>query len=154
MGPTVPNDRSSCATTWEEGSRETWSAWTAVGPLVVSQRLVDALRAHGSRGWSGLPVELYDRAGQMVPGYYALVITGRCGRISRWRSLSPRGFLKTGAIGYGLQVNRSSWDGSDLSVPKESAFTLVTEPVIRALTRAHLTNLEFQPISEVEVPLI
>ncbi len=65
-----------------------------------------------------------------------------------------RGFLKTGAIGYGLHVNPSSWDGSNLFVPKGSAFKLVTEPVMRALTRARVTNLEFEPISEVEVPLI
>ena len=82
------------------------------------------------------------------------MIRGRCGRISRWRSLSLRGFLKTGAIGHALHVNPSTRDGSDLFVPKESAFTLVTEPVMRALTRARLTNLGFEPISEVEVPLI
>ena len=99
-------------------------------------------------------MSLHDRAGQLAPGYNALVIRGRCGRISRWRSLSLRGFLKTGAIGYALHVNPSTRDGSDLFVPKESAFTLVTEPVMRALTPARLTNLEFEPISEVEVPLI
>lgn len=127
---------------------------TSVYPLLVSQRFVDVLRAHNFQGWGTLAVELYDRAGQLVPGYYVLVITGRCGRISRWRSLSIRGFLKTGAIGYGLHVNPSSWDGSDLFVPKESAYMLVTEPVMQALTGAGLTNLEFEPISEVEVPLI
>jgi hypothetical protein len=42
-----------------------------------------------------------------------------------------------------------SWDGSHLFVPKGSAFTLVTGPVMRALRRARLTNLEFEPISEV-----
>jgi hypothetical protein len=123
-------------------------------PLVVSQRLVDALSSHGFEGWTALPVELHDRAGALVPGYHVLGITGRCGPPRRWRSLSLRGFLKTGAIGYGLHIDPSSWDGSHLFTPVGTTFTLVTEPVKRVLNAARLSNLQFEPISEVEVPLV
>ncbi len=47
-----------------------WS--TFISFVVISERVVELLRAHGFTGWKTYAVEIHDRKGQRLPGYFGL----------------------------------------------------------------------------------
>lgn len=50
-----------------------------VGLFLVSDRVVEVLRTHQFTGWSPFPVTLLGKQKEVIPGYHAFAVTGRCG---------------------------------------------------------------------------
>jgi len=139
---------------WAEGScLMDFTGTTAVLPNVVSQRLVDVLRENGVTGWSTFPIELYGKNGELIEGYHGLAVTGRCGALQLGRS---RVETRIGASGkpykikIGLFFDESTWDGSEMFVPEDTAHVFVIGKVKRLLEQAKISNVTFTPLNTLE----
>jgi hypothetical protein len=132
---------------------------TSVGLPVVSRRVIQLLESGGFTGWDTYPVDLVDKAGDWIPGYAGLMVTGRCDPVDLSRSevvvrQFPGGWFPNFR---GHFFPRESWDGSDLFVERKdgrgsgSGALHATARLIRALRRHRIKNLRIQHTSEVEV---
>jgi hypothetical protein len=131
---------------------------TYMHPL-VSDRFVSVLRQHNFRGWSTYPVTVYTGNGTKLQGVHGLAITGRCGPVDTSLSsvveLPP--VVPTGQglkVWRGLYFDPQTWDGSDLFVPSNTRHLIVVERVKEALEEAGMTNIEFVPLPQVEIPIV
>ena len=88
----VPADQPVRAT-WRMGSEEPADIihTTHVAPKLISARVRELLFDSGFEAWSTYDVELTGKNGESWPGYYGLVVHGRCGEIDepRQTALSP-----------------------------------------------------------------
>lgn len=138
---------------WAQGSRLVdFTGTTAVLPDVISDRFFDALHASGATGWTTYPIELRGRNEELIEGYCALAVTGRCGPRQDERSrieirAVPSG--KSCAFKVGWYFDETTWDGSDVFVPKGTSFVFVTDKVKRALEKAKVTNVKFTTLDNV-----
>ena len=129
--------------------------WTAFPPLVcISQQLVDILTEHGFSGWSTYPVEVSDRKGKDLQGYYGFAVTGPSLDQDRERSsvvLKPPvvAGAKPREVYQGLYFDRAQWDGSDFFWVRGG--DVITKPVRDVLKRARVTNVRLLPLEEVEI---
>jgi len=141
----------------DEGSRLKDHIGTTQALLhLVSDRFVGVLE--GFSGWRAYPVEVYDKDGELVPGYHGLAMTGRCGPIDD--DLSPVMVLpppvpqgKAMPHRIGIRFWPETWDGSDLFMPEGRGWVLVTQEVRDALTAAKITGIDLDRISEIELLL-
>ena len=139
--------------TWAEGFRMTdYTGTTATLPVVVSDRFVDVLREVEATGWSTYPIELHDKDSDLIEGYCALAVKGRCGPLLDQRSriemrVGPTG--KSKAFKVGLYFDSSTWDGNDVFLPEGTSFVFATEKVKSAVEEAGLTNVAFTPLDSV-----
>src|SRR5829696_3183873 len=81
------------------GSKPGHVVWTRfVGPVLLSEELVNALRAAGCSSWLTYPVEVVGRRGEQLPTYHGLIVRGRCGPVGTEGNLRvmkeyPAGFF-------------------------------------------------------------
>lgn len=134
--------------------------WTTSADLpVVSRRVIQLLENGGFTGWDTYPVDLVDKAGDWVPGYAGLMVTGRCDPVDLSRSELvlrefPGGWFPNLR---GHFFPPESWDGSDLFMERQdergstTLFLYATARLIRALRLARIKNLQIESIAEVEV---
>jgi hypothetical protein len=132
--------------------------WTTMGVVViVSESVVQLLRAHGFTGWSLYDVSVRDKQGQLIPGYSGLAITGRCGKIDYTRTVVVPRVYPAGIfpIGKGLLFEPESWDGSDLFMPADNfGYKFMVEGVKKAFERAKIRNVYFTPLDQFEVEMM
>lgn len=129
------------------------SGWA--GLYMLSDRVIRILRDGDFSGWNTFPVEIHGKSGEHIDGYHGLGVTGRAGSIDwsmAWKkNIPPRG---PGGIPshvwVGMYFNPSSWDGSDIFVPGDTFYKIVTERVMKALIKAKVTNFVFKPLTEFE----
>jgi len=139
---------------WAMGSSKPGEViWTRfVGPVLLREDLVNAMKAAGSTGWSTYPVEVKGKSGESLPDYHGLIVLGRCRPVSTERSMRvmkefPSGFFP---VLRGLAFDETSWDGSDVFMPEDgTAWVFVTE-VVRSLISARAKNVRFTPMEEIE----
>jgi hypothetical protein len=83
-----------------------------------------------------------------------LVVTGRCGEVDDagvGRTILRPPVGGQAAAGWrGLAFDLTTWDGSDLFVPRRSGYVIVTSKAKTALERSHVTNAAFTPLERVE----
>jgi hypothetical protein len=123
---------------------------------VISKRVYDLLQSNKITGWKIYPVEVFDRKGQPLPGYYGFSIIGKECRRDRTRSqrltkqIVPQGdpfeYYK------GLYFFDEDWDGSDIFLVQNNIM-VVTEKVLNLFKKNKVTNVEFIPLVEVEMDL-
>jgi hypothetical protein len=139
---------------WEEGSKLVdFTGTTSSLPKVVSRRMVSVLTEAAITGWSTFPLELRDRRGDLMEDFRGLAVLGKCGPLQLERS---RVETRIGASGkpykvkIGLFFDTSTWDGSDLFVPAETAHVLVIGKAKRALEEAKISNICFERLDVFE----
>jgi hypothetical protein len=140
----------------DSGSEPQDFIWVSLEPL-IHDRVADLLTLSKISGWNTYPVEVYDRAGHVVPGYHGLSITGRCQSMFLDREHSevvyerkPRAWVP---YYKGLFITMESWDHSDLftSADKQTDYIIMTQRVFELFRKAQVTNIRMEPISEVRV---
>jgi len=82
---------------------------------LISGRLKSLLEGNGITGWKSYPVEVYDRKGEPIEGYYGFSITGRGGEV-QFKDTEKR---------EDPIYDTSQWDGSDFFRVKPN-YTMVT----------------------------
>ena len=112
---------------------------------LVSQKVIDSLQRVEATGWSTFPVEVIGKNNKLVPGYYGLSVTGRCGPIR----LDDRDIVtlpppveggRESECYKGFHFDIETWDKSDVIIPEGMYIIMVTEKVALALKDA--TNFE------------
>ena len=116
----------------------------------LSPRVQELFRTHRLTGWSACPITLYDKAGEVCPGYAVLSITGRCGPVQQERSTPvPDHIRRAGTPDLmGLCFDESTWDGSDFFCPAgRNAYKFVTDKVKDLFQENQIEGFEFIPLS-------
>jgi hypothetical protein len=137
------------------GGQATDFLWTGLPPLVcISDRVIGLLRGRKFTGWNVYPVEVYDRRGECLPGYFGFAVTGP--RLKRDRSRSeiitkppPTPTGKSYQVYKGLYFDEKAWDGSDFFLVGGSI--VVTQSVRDVCKKAKISNVRFTPLIEVEI---
>jgi hypothetical protein len=123
------------------------------GPL-VSSRFVKVARAHGLRGWDCFRAKAYGRDGELLGGYFGLVVLGRAGRIDRSlvRTIRRRNELGRNEQRWaGFDIRPEDLDGSDLFFAANTGCILYcSDKARRALQGAALAGLELPLLRDVE----
>lgn len=141
------------------GGQATDFLWSQFPPLLcVSERVVRLLENEEFVGWATYPVEVYDRKGAPLPGYYGLAITGpvldhdlRRSPLVTLPPIVPRGMPPR--VYRGLYFAEEKWDGSDFFLVK-AGWKVVTRRVAEAFRRNRITNIRLTPVPEVEMDAI
>ena len=121
---------------------------------LLSHRFIELLRAEHAAGWTSCPVAITGKKGEAIAGYQVLMVTGRCGPIDNSRSAKVLKMPPPGGNPYeawrGFYFDESTWDGSDLFCPGDTAHVIVTDRIRTAAEREKLTNVSFVRLTEVE----
>ena len=122
---------------------------------LVSERVIKVLRENEFTGWTTYPVEIHGKGGSLVEGYHGFAVTGRCGPIDWCRGKKVRRPPRVPGgkpcnVWIGMYFDPDSWDGSDVFVPKDTLYTIVTEEVKSAVEGIKPTNVEFEPLTQFE----
>jgi hypothetical protein len=130
-----------------------------VALYLLSERVTEALQREAFTGWKPHPAEIRTRAGELIPGYHLLIVTGRCGPIDK-PGFPRAGSGSPGAHGpaimttRGLHFDPNTWDGADIFVPEGAGWIIVVERVRDALKAAKVTNIDLPRVTEVEQVLL
>jgi len=122
---------------------------------LISEKLKNLLVENNITGWKTYPIKIYDKKGNSLKDYFGLSITGKCGSIinekSENRTMPP---MVSGGPTYeariGLFFDESKWDGSDIFSPMGTYYIFVSEEVKTLIKQNNITNVHFEPISELE----
>jgi hypothetical protein len=141
--------------TWAMGSAKPADVmWTTYAtPLIVADSVVQLLRSHEFTGWSLYEVSVRDKQGQLSPGYHGFAVTGRCGNIEWAQGIEVPRIFPAGIfpVWKGIFFDPASWDGSDFFMSADgSGYVFVVEAVKKALERAKIRNVKFQPLDQFE----
>lgn len=121
---------------------------------LISENMRLILEEHELTGWNTFPTVVKDKKGNEVKGYYGFTITGRCGSIDYEKSeIIKKSLVKGGPKSRyykGLYVGLDEWDGSDFFLPKGTFHPIVTKKAMQLITKAKLTNIRFEKLSEIE----
>lgn len=140
------------------GGQATDFLWSTYTPIVcVSERVLRLLENEEFVGWGTYPVEVYDRKGSPLPGYWGFAVLGP--NLEHDRSMSavltkPPPTLRGHEyqVYKGLYFRADGWDGSDFFLVE--GFTVVTERVRKEFKRHRITNVRLTSLVEVEVDVL
>jgi hypothetical protein len=139
------------------GGRPQDFIWTTYGSVfLVSERVCKLLENARVSGWKTYPVEVIDRVGAIVPGFYGFAVTGRCGSIDPsmshyYQKLAPVQHGKACWHRKGLYFEPRSWDGSEIFCPSgRGGYVFVVERVKQLIEKAKVRNVKLGRLSEDE----
>ncbi len=119
----------------------------------VSEKVINILKDNHFTGWSTYPVEVSDREGNNLPGYYGFAVVSYAGERDLSRSpivvtyTSPDG--RTSKAYKGFYFDENKWDGSDIFRVHPS-WIIVSKAVKETFTKAKIRNVEFIALPDVE----
>jgi hypothetical protein len=142
------------------GGAPTDFLWSGHVILVcVSSRVVELLTAHECTGWSTYPVEVYDRKGNLLPGYHGFTVTGpECQRNKSHSEVvekpppAPKG--RSYKVYKGLYFDERCWDGSDFFWVRFLHARIITEKIYRLFKEHKVRNVRMTALPEVERDVI
>lgn len=123
------------------------------GLFLISERMRRILQDHGLTGWAVFAIQLADKLGNEIQGYYGFSATGRSGPINyEYSTIIVKRLVPNGPEGQyykGLFFDR--WDGTDFFTPDFTYQTFVTQRAAEILIKNKITNMHLEKLSEVEV---
>ena len=128
-----------------------WTDYPAV--CLISARLKEALESKALKGWCTYPVQLFSRTREEMNGFFGLAITGRCGMLDWQRSLPVLKDYPGGmSTDYrGICFPEDSWDGSDLFMPRETAWIFASERFGALAKSLRVKNAKLRRLGTAEV---
>lgn len=123
---------------------------TSLAWYYLSPRVQQLFRENDLTGWSTYPITLYNKAGELCPGYVGFSITGRCGSKDNDRGkVVPGQEGKEFAEHIGLYFDESTWDGSDFFCPAgENSYKFCTEKVKNLFNKHEIRGFDFTSLAE------
>ena len=147
--------------TWAMGgARPSDVIWSTLhDPLLLHEKILNVLEQMGATGWSTYPAVVKDKHGVTYSDYHGLVVTGRCGERDLSASRIELKEFPGGWFPYftGVYFDESTWDGSDLFMEHRpdsgggSAAKFMTEPVVEALQKVRIKNMDFTRLTEISI---
>ncbi|WP_416438984.1 imm11 family protein [Phnomibacter sp. MR] len=126
-----------------------------VGLYLISNRIREILLENEISGWSSYNIELYDKKGEIVPGYWGFAVHGRVGKIAYsedtiiGKRLIPDGPLCSFYVGKFFNLN--SWDSSEIFLSANSRAIFCTSKVVNLLIASKCTHVYFEDITTIQV---
>ena len=94
--------------------------------LLISEKMKDVLEQNNLTGWKTFPVQVFDKKGNEIKGYYGFSVIGKCGPIDYTKcEIVEKRLVPTGPISKffkGRYIGLETWDGSDFFLPSDSFF--------------------------------
>lgn len=127
--------------------------WTTISDPLVSEDFLSVLIREKFTGWSTYPIVVYEKDGIKLSGFGGLVVTGRAGAIDPSRThIELRDPIGDGMLksewAIGLYFKSDEWDGSDIFLPADRNYIIVTERVKEALKDLDIKNVKFVRLTE------
>jgi hypothetical protein len=137
------------------GNRLTDFLWSGDAfNVCISDKVLKLLSSRRFSGWSTISTEVYEKKGNLIPGYTCLAIKSDVGSIEYKRGqvihktpVSPGD--KPYDVYKGFFFKESNWDGSDIF--RADNFKIITKPVRDVLINGSVTNIKLIPLSEIEL---
>jgi hypothetical protein len=128
--------------------------WSTYPPItVISLHLKEILTANNLTGWNTYPIEVHNKAGEIIPDYFGFSITGKAGRHDLHRvqviekpPVVPNGPPYNNLKGFYFE--NDEWDGSDFCV---SSGVVVTQKVVQVFKKAKIKNVRFIQLPDFEI---
>jgi hypothetical protein len=121
--------------------------------LCVSEKVISILKDNQFTGWSTYKVEVSDRNGNNLPGYYGFAVKSYAGERDISRSpivityTAPDG--RTSKAYKGFYFDENKWDGSDIFCVG-NGYIIVTKAVRDSFIKAKIRNVEFIALPDEE----
>jgi hypothetical protein len=125
--------------------------------LCVSEKVIDTLKVNHFNGWSTYPVEVSDRNGNNLPGYYGFAVTSYAGERDLSRSpivvtyTAPDG--RTSKAYKGFYFDENKWDGSDIFRIHPS-WLVVTKTLKESFIKAKIGNVKYIALPDEETSVL
>jgi len=137
------------------GGQATDFLWSGLIPLVcISFRVFEILKVNNIVGWSTYPVEVFNRKGEILTGYFGLSVTGsECRRDSSRSQIITKQAVSGGEpfhVYKGLYFIESDWDGSDIFIVRRYGGIVVTQKVRDLFKSSKVNNIRLTPLPDVE----
>ncbi len=122
---------------------------------LISGRFKELLETNEFTGWKVYNVEVFDKLGKQIFGYYGLSVIGKCGPIDYSKSqiikkqLVPNG--KFSEYYKGKYIGLDTWDKSSLFLPEDNNGIIVTEEVSKVIKRNKLSNVSLKNLADYEI---
>lgn len=132
---------------------------TGLSPMFcVSERVINILEENHFTGWSTYPVQISDRKGNALTGYYGFAVTSYAGERDKSRSpIIEREPITLGGrvrkYYKGFYFNENRWDGSDI-FRVHPAWLIVNKAVRDTFVKAKIRNVEFIALNDEETNTI
>jgi len=129
--------------------------WSGLIPIVcISRRVFDLLNQNKVTGWKTYPVKVFNWKQEVLSSYFGFAIKSWAGAEDINRSqiitkLPPTPEGKPYRVYKGIYFDEKLWDGSDI-FRINGAIIAVTNKVQQIFKRDKVTNIRFEPLSEVE----
>lgn len=147
-------ERSMLYARWTMGSSSPGDVvWTTlVYPMLVSERIFQRFMERGFRGWHAIPVEMRGKANEILPPYYFVCVSGRCGPVQEKPKLSSDASVDQRVLSSEtIYFDPATWDGSDIFMSDGKGYKFVLEAVKDALIEAN-ENVLFRHLDDIELP--
>lgn len=115
---------------------------------VMSERVFLLMEEECLTGWKRVPVVLYDRAGNLIEGYWGFGVTGRVGYFDYTRSEIEVLSRPQGKVIHliGARFENDEWDGSDFCRVGNSLAVVATERAVCFFRKHKIRNVQFEPV--------
>lgn len=120
---------------------------TPLCPIVVRTWVRDLMLEHGITGWREFPVRVVDFDGNEIADYCGIGVTGRCGGLDAsklWTCKRADGFI----MYHGVDIDTSTWDGSDIFMLPSRLYTFTTSKVKTLFNKYKVSNARFDDLDD------
>ncbi|WP_413669313.1 imm11 family protein [Mucilaginibacter sp. Mucisp86] len=124
---------------------------------LISNKLKTLLQEKQVTGWTSFEIELLDKKGLEVKGYYGFSVTGRCGPADENKSEIITKHFDSGFINHyrkGLYIGLDQWNGSDFFYPDGTSHLITTKRVVDILIDYKISNVQFENLTEIEMMIL
>lgn len=143
----------------ETGRR--WEDILGVGTAslyIISEKIKNIFERNNLTGWKTFPIEVLNKEGRKLIGYYGMSITGKCGPVDNSKSeIVPYTRIPylSGEKAYkGYHVGLDKWDGSDFFIP-EGVFAIIgSQKVADVFKENQIKRLKPVNLADVERRLV
>ena len=113
---------------------------------LISDRMKDLLIDNNITGWKCYDIEMYDKKGNIVPGYNGFSVTGKCDDMVKvdYDNIvedNRRGFLAKGAS---FDINK--WDGNDIF--RVGGWRIITKRVYELFKKHKITAIKMTRLTD------
>ena len=107
---------------------------------IISEKIKNIFERNNLTGWKTFPIEVLNKEGRKLIGYYGMSITGKCGPVDNSKpEIVPYTRIPylSGEKAYkGYHVGLDKWDGSDFFVP-EGVFAIIGSQKVADVFKAN-----------------
>lgn len=116
---------------------------------LISDRMRDLLINNNITGWKCYEIEMYDKKGNIIPGYSGFSTIGKCNSIIKidYGNIVER---KNAFYAVGAEFEINEWDGSDIFRMGNSGYRIITRKVRDLFKKNKITAIKMDRLTDYE----